>query len=257
MARTISALFRLVLLAGALATVQSLIPCAAHAGPWVPEPNARYTQVALGYTNATDRQEFLLNLYGEFGVYKDLAIIAAIPIKGVNQQEPPPSGDDQNSFVGASASGGLRWQFVGGPYVMALQGDLKLPITGGSVDGTLQLLGGGSFGFLNGFAQYGGGLRARTGDDAHEWIFSTDAGFWFADPLLFVVEGRGRLQTMRDRDALLADREFQVGGQFVWRTGDRVDVGLDTLYTFETESIPRAVSVTAYIAFREAGAKPE
>ena len=234
---------------------QSLAPCAVQAGPWVPELNGRYTQFAVGYTNATDRQEVLLNLYGELGIYNNLAFIASLPIKRVDQQSAPPSGDEQNSYVGVSASGGLRWQFLTGPYVMALQSDFKLPVTGGSFDGTFQLLGGGSFGFLNGFAQYGGGFRARTGEDAHEWIFSADTGFWLTKQLLFVVEGRGRIQTMRDRNARLVDREFQVGGQFVWRTNDRIDIGLDTLYTFETTSIPRAVSITAYVAFRKAGSR--
>lgn len=235
----------------ALAAMVTLAPSPASAGPWSPGKQNAYRQVGFGYTRATDRQEFLLNLYGEFGLGHGLAAIAALPIKGVDQQRPPPSGNDTGSFFAISPTVGLRWQYLQlDRFVMALQIDLKLPLTGGSFDGTLWLLGGTTFPFLDGFFQFGGALRGRTGRDASEWLTTGDIGFWVADSALLVFEGRTRIQFDASRNAQLAEREFQVGMQWIWRPKETIDVGLDALFTFPTNSIARGITIIPYVAFR-------
>ena len=65
----------------------------ASAGPWVPAEGESYTQASFGVLHATDRDEYLLNLYGEFGVFDRLAVIVGIPIKYLDRTAPSPTGD--------------------------------------------------------------------------------------------------------------------------------------------------------------------
>lgn len=84
--------------------VLSVDMSSASAGPWVPAVGESYIQAGLSYTQATDRREYLLNLYGEFAVYERLAVIVGIPIKYLDRTSPSPSGDTQGSFFALSPS---------------------------------------------------------------------------------------------------------------------------------------------------------
>lgn len=223
----------------------------ASAGPWVPAAGESYTQAALGFTYATDRREYLLNLYGEFGVYDRLAVIVGIPIKYLDRTAPSPTGDLQGSFFALTPSVGLRYQLTRGLIVLALQEDVAVPVAGGSFNLTSQFLAGASLGRSGrGFVQAMGGFRLRSGADAHEALWSADVGAWLASPVLIMATYRGRWQTGTDREAALADREHQLGGQLIVRLSDELSLGAELIQTLQTDSVPRSTSATLYIARR-------
>lgn len=223
----------------------------ASAGPWVPAEGESYTQASLGFLRATDRREYLLNLYGEFGVFERLAIIVGIPIKYLDRTAPSPTGDPQGSFFALTPSVGLRYQFTRGPIVLALQEDVAVPVAGGSFNLTSQFLAGASLGRAGrAFVQAMGGFRLRSDADAHEALWSADVGGWLASPVLIMATYRGRWQTETDREAALADREHQFGGQVLLRLNDELSLGAEVIQTLQTESVPRSTSATLYIARR-------
>lgn len=223
----------------------------ASAGPWVPAEGESYTQASLGFMHATDRREYLVNLYGEFAVFDRLAVIVGIPIKYLDRTAPSPTGDTQGSFFALTPSVGLRYQFTRGPVVLALQEDVAVPVAGGSFNLTSQFLVGASLGRSGrGFIQAMGGFRLRSGADAHEAIWSTDVGAWFAPPVLVMASYRGRWQTGTDREATLSDREHQVGGQVIVRLNDELSLGAEVIQTLQTDSVPRSTAATVYIARR-------
>lgn len=223
----------------------------ASAGPWVPPASESYTQAGLSFVQATDRREYLINLYGEFGVYDRLAVIANIPIKYLDRTAPSPSGDTQGSFFALSPSVGLRYQLTRGALVLALQEDLTVPIAGGSFNLTSQFLAGASLGRSGrGFAQAMGGFRVRSGQDAHEALWAADVGAWVVSSVLVMATYRGRWQVGTDRNADLADREHQVGGQIIVRVSDELSLGAEVIQTLQTDSVPRSTTATLYIARR-------
>ncbi|MFT5356996.1 MAG: hypothetical protein ACI9KE_004223 [Polyangiales bacterium] len=223
----------------------------ASAGPWVPAAGESYTQAGLSFTHATDRREYLLNFYGEFGIYERLAVIVGVPIKYLDRTAPSPTGDPQGSFFALSPSVGLRYQLTRGRVALALQEDVTIPFAGGSFNLTSQFFAGASLGSSGrGFVQGMGGFRLRSGEDAHEALWSADVGAWLTSGMLAMATYRGRWQVGTDREAEFADREHQLGGQLIVRLNEELSLGAEVIQTLRTESVPRSTTATLYIARR-------
>ena len=95
----------------------------------------------------------------------------------------------------------------------------------------------------------GAGYRFRQGNPG-EVVATADVGVWPASRLLVIANAAFRIQTGADPGAKLAEREVMLGGQVVWRTGPRVDLGIDVRATVPTASVPAGVSGTFYVALR-------
>jgi len=216
----------------------------AAAGPWTPERFGYYAQASVGLAGAEKPSELNLKLYGEFGLLDSLGVIASLPLQFDLERDARPDA----KRVRFDPTIGLRWRFIPGPLVVAAQLDVKLPVSG-SVEVTPQLLAGAGIGVLNGFFQVGAGYRFRYGN-ADEVVATADVGVWPTRRLLVIANAALRIQTGPEPGATLAEREVMLGGQVVWRTGPRVDLGIDVRTTIPTASVSGGIKGTFYVALR-------
>jgi len=223
---------------------------AVNAGPWSPAVDHGYHQTSVNVVALGDRNEYAFTYYAENGFGDGWAFVGSIPLRFASSQRDRPSGLPGEDFFAFNPSAGLRYQFLNGPLVLALQTELALPLGGGAFDFTNQFLAGGSLFMGRGFWQTAGGFRLRTESAGHEAIWSADIGIWLSDSILAMVSGRGRYQVEADPRALRRERENRVGSQWLYRLGDRFDIGVEALYTVANDTVAEGISVTTYLALR-------
>lgn len=219
-----------------------------QAGPWSPSSGASYQQASLNALNVGDRDEFAASYYGEFGLGGGWAFVGSVPLRFSSSSRDRPSGLPGEDFLSLTPTAGLRFQFLPGPLVLALQSDVGVPLAGGAFDFTQQLLAGGSLARGRVFLQTGGGIRFRTQDAGHEVIWSADAGVWIASSVLAIASGRGRYQLDPDPRAQRAEVENRVGTQWLYRIDRKIDVGVELLYTLPDPTVTEGLSTTLYVA---------
>ena len=222
----------------------------ASAGPWSPAEANGYHQTALNVVALGDRNEYAFTYYVESGFGGGWAFVGSLPIRFASALEDRPSGLPGDDFFAFNPSIGLRFQFLDGPIVAALQTDLAIPLGEGAIDFTNQLLVGGPLFAGRVFWQTAGGFRLRTENAGHEAIWSADVGVWLSRTILAMASGRGRYQVEADPRARRAEFENRAGTQWIYRLSDQFDIGVEALYTFDNDSVANGVSVTGYFAIR-------
>ena len=224
----------------------------ATAGPWSPADQHGYHQTAVNVVALGDRNEYAFTYYVESGFGGGWAFVGSVPIRFAAAQDDRPSGLAGEDFFSVNPSGGLRFQFLDGPVVVALQSEIALPLGGGATDFTNQLLAGGGLAGGQAFWQTSGGFRLRTQSAGHESLWSADIGVWLTSELLAMASGRGRYQVEADPRAQRAEIENRVGTQWVYRFGEHLDIGIEALYTFANDTVAHGISINTYVALRTA-----
>lgn len=232
-----------------MVVVVVLGPSSAEAGPWSPASGTSYQQASVNALNVSDRDEFAAAYYGEFGLGGGWAFVGSVPVRLSAPSRDRPSGLPGEEFLALTPTAGLRYQFLRGPLVLALQSELGIPLSGGAYDSTSQLLAGTTLARGQVFLQTGVGLRLRSLDAGHEAIWSADAGVWLGRSVLAVASGRGRYQLAADPRARRPEVENRVGSQWLYRINGHVDVGFELLYTLPHSTVSEGISTTAYVAF--------
>lgn len=129
--------------------VTLLLPAAAQAGPWVPDPGSGYFKAwarwlpGMGYHDADgENQDYAgyhevgLNFYLEVGVIKSLAVWVHCPLLQVYLVSDLHTDTIDPHVHPGDPSFGVRWGALrGGPVVLALETSVKLPV---APDGPVQ-----------------------------------------------------------------------------------------------------------------------
>ena len=237
--------------------VVCLLATEAAAGPWVPRAGAYYFQVSYAFQTAhqmfdshgvrgrlADRGEYAdnaLEFYGEVGVGRKLALIAAAPFKWLSLRrvmEPDfRSSGAADGLVGVRYGGRLMGLAVAAQLNVrsALDYDAQaVPALGDDqTDFEAHVLAGGSWmSALPGYLQGDVGRRTRAGRAADEWVYAVEAGIWVAPSVMlsgFVRGTRSGGETLLRLDQVIPDASTSesytsAGLGVAYRVMDRLDV---------------------------------